>query len=152
MSARMAVIVGVVGVLAAGVFAASRPIGNGYIVAVSSGSDETRPWDEQMLFFQGSGVSRIPMDLQASMKPGDELVFIGSRRTAISDFWDDVDIWRGHEVFLPLFRFGSGTTEQRVISSSGGRWQELEVLPQEVVRAREEGHKALKRALEMVSK
>ncbi|MBI2003671.1 MAG: hypothetical protein HYS78_01705 [Parcubacteria group bacterium] len=145
MQARTVLIVGVVGVLAAGVFAASRPIGNGYIVAVSD--SEGLPWDEQRL---GPGVSRIPVELQASMRPGDELVFIGNRRTAISEFWDDMDVRRGREVFLPLFRFSSGTTEQRVLSPSGGRWQELEVLPYEVVQARDAGHLAMERALAAV--
>lgn len=146
MSARMVLIVGVVGVLAAGIFAASRPIGNGYIFAVS-GSDETVPWDEQRLFFLGPGVSRIPMELQASMRPGDELVYLGSHKTSLGDFFDDVDVWLGQEVAPPLYLVSSGKYYQRFRSPAGEEWREVNHFKEvELFQVQTEGRKALEKA------
>ena len=143
MSVRAAVILGVVGVLAAGIFAASRPYyGNGYVTALS-----TDEWGGQRVFSDGPAVYWIPFELQALMRPGDELLFLGNRRTARHDFFDDVVIWLGKEAAMPLYLFRSGRVYQRFRSLAGEEWREISHFSQiELFHVQKNGRLALERA------
>ena len=144
MSARTAVIVGIVGVLAAGVFAASRPYyGDGYVTVVSVDN-----FDGQKVFSHGPAAQWIPLELQASMRPGDEIVFLGNKRTARHDFFDDVEVWLGQEVAMPFYLVSSGQFYQRFRSSEGEEWHEIRHLSQiELFHVQKDGRQAMENAL-----